>query len=41
MIKFKGIGINLILGVLMGILFATMIMVEGYVILASRKWLMD
>lgn len=37
MIKFKGIGINLILGVLMGILFATMIMVEGYVILASRE----
>ena len=36
MIKFKGIGINLMLGVLMGILFATMIMVEGYVILASR-----
>lgn len=37
MIKFKGIGINLMLGVLMGILFATMIMVEGYVILASRE----
>lgn len=37
MIKFKGIGINLILGVLMGILFATMIMVEGYVILSSRE----
>ena len=37
MIKFKGIGINLILGVLMGILFATMIMVEGYVILASME----
>lgn len=37
MIKFNGIGINLILGVLMGILFATMIMVEGYVILASRE----
>ena len=36
MIKFKGIGINLILGVLMGILFSTMIMVEGYVILASK-----
>lgn len=37
MIKFKGIGINLILGVLIGILFATMIMVEGYVILASKE----
>ena len=37
MIKFKVIGINLILGVLMGILFATMIMVEGYVILSSRE----
>lgn len=37
MIKFKGIGINLILGVLMGILFSTMIMVEGYVILASKE----
>ena len=37
MIKFKGIGINLILGVLMGILFSTMIMVEGYVILSSRE----
>lgn len=37
MIKFKGIGINLMLGVLMGILFATMIMVEGYVILSSRE----
>ena len=37
MIKIKGIGINLILGVLIGILFATMIMIEGYVILASRE----